>query len=187
MGSYGGDINYGSGLYGGELDIKLLPPSDELAVKTQYASTEDLRLVFSPFFDVSIGAYVVGGVDTITLVVKKPNGTLLTPAPTPVFDADTNFWVVDIPVVSYLQGGWLVKATSDAANTLPQYRAFTWGDYVSDLVTLRKIKTGRWKIDSGSNLLRFYDNDGTSVLYEFDLKDSAGLPAYATIFERVPV
>ena len=188
MGSYGGGIDYGSGLYGADpVSTGLLPLTEELSVKTQYAATEALRLAFFPFFDGSIGTYVVGGVDIITLVVKRPNGTLLTPAPTPVFDADTNFWVVDVPVGDYMQGDWLVKATSDVPNTFPQYRAFTWGDYVSDLVTLRKIKTGRWKIDTGSNVLRFYDDDGTTVLYEFDLKDKAGLPTFSSIFERVPV
>jgi hypothetical protein len=189
MGSYGGGIDYGgSGLYGGEpLSPGLLPPTEEVVVKTQYASTEALRLSFPPFFDVAHGVYVVGGVDTPTVVVKKPNGTLLSPAPTLVYDIDTNFWVVDIDVGDYMQGDWLVKATSDAADTFPQYRALTWGDYVSDLVTLRKVKTGRWKIDTVAKVLRFYDDNGTTVLYEYDLKGKTGLPTTVSIFERDPV
>jgi len=188
MGSYGGGIDYGSGLYGGDsVGGPLLPPTDDAVIKTQYTSTEALRLTFFPFFDAANGVYVVGGVDAPTLVVKKPNGTLLTPAPTLVYDSDTDFWSVDIPVGTYMQGDWLVKATSDAANTFPQYRTLTWGDYVSDLVTLRKIKTGRWKIDTVLNVMRFYDDDGTTVLYEFNLKDGSGLPTSLVIFERDPV
>jgi len=188
MGSYGGGIDYGSGLYGADpVSTGLLPLTEELSVKTQYAATEVLRLAFFPFFDVSTGAYVVGGTDTIALVVKKPDDTLLTPAPVPVFDVDTNFWVVEVPVGDYMQGDWLVRATSDWANTFPQYRALTWGDYVSDLVTLRKIKTGRWKIDTAAKVIRFYDDDGTTVLYEFNLKNAAGTPSTSNIFERDPV
>jgi hypothetical protein len=188
MGSYGGGIVYGSGLYGGDVaGIKMLPPGEEVLVKTQYLSTEALRILFPPFFDTVLGNYVVGGLDTITVVVKKPDGTLLTPAVTPSYDADTDFWVAEVAVGSYQQGDWLIKATSDAANTFPQYRALTWGDYVDTLEILRKIGTGRWKIDTTLKVMRFYDTDGTTVLYEFALKNSIGIPSTANMFERDPV
>jgi len=155
--------------------------------KTQFVSSEPLRLVFFPFFDKVANEYVTAGTDTPTLVVKKPNGTLLTPAPTLVFDSDTNFWVVEVATGSYMEGDWLVKATSDAANTLPQYRIFTWGDYVDELPILKALGTGRWKVNTTTDRLELYAADGITVLYQFDLKDAGGLPNSTTVYERVPV
>jgi len=155
--------------------------------KTQFVSSEPLRLVFFPFFDKVNNEYVVAGTDVATVVVKKPNGTLLTPAPTLVFDTDTNFWVVEIAVGDYMEGDWQVKATSDAADTLPQYRIFTWGDYVDELPILKALGVGRWKVNTATDRLELYAADGLTILYEFDLKDAAGLPNSSVVFERVPV
>ena len=33
----------------------------------------------------------------------------------------------------------------------------------------------------------FYDDNGTTPLYTFDMKDDAGLPTMANIFERIKV
>jgi|SRR4030067_1806668 len=49
-----------------------------------------------------------------------------------------------------------------------------------------KILSGRWKINSSTNVLTFYDTDGTTALKTFDLKDSAGSATSTSIFERVP-
>jgi len=49
------------------------------------------------------------------------------------------------------------------------------------------ILAGRWKIDTAQNKLFFYDLDGTTVLREFNLKDAAGSPTSADIYERTPV
>ena len=53
-----------------------------------------------------------------------------------------------------------------------------------DVGILKKIETGRWKI-TGNQLL-IYDDDASTVLYTFDLKDSAGSPASQNVFERDP-
>lgn len=154
--------------------------------KTQFVSSEPLRLVFFPFFDKANNEYVLGGADTPTLVVKTPGAATPTP-PTLVYDTDTDFWVAEIDVGDYEEGDWLVKATSDAADTLPQYRIFTWGDYVDELPILKALGTGRWKVNTGTDRLELYAEDGVTVLYEFDLKDAAGLPNSTTVYERVPV
>ena len=163
------------------------PPPNEVRVKTQFLATESLRLVFLPFFHEPEGMYVGMVTDVATVVVKKPDGALLLPAPTLVFESDLGFWVGEIPVGDYMQGDWCIKATLNVVGTFPQYRVFTWGDYVDDLSHLRKVGTGRWKIDTGLNRLRFYDENGTTILYEFDLKDAAGLPNSSRVYERVPV
>lgn len=150
--------------------------------KTQFLASEPLRLLFPPFFDTANNVYVTGGVDNATLVVKKPDNSLLTPAPTLVFDTDTDFWVVEVAVGDYMEGDWMVKATSDASDTLPQYRVLTWGDYMDEI---RQAAFGRWKI-IGTQLV-VYADDGTTVVRTFDLKDSDGNPSATRIFERDPI
>ncbi|MBN2256689.1 MAG: hypothetical protein JW704_02545 [Anaerolineaceae bacterium] len=53
-----------------------------------------------------------------------------------------------------------------------------------DLTIVRKVETGRWKIDN--NQMTFYDDDEVTPLLVFDLKDDAGLPSEERVFERVP-
>jgi len=58
----------------------------------------------------------------------------------------------------------------------------------TDITLIKKIETGRWKVDDVTNTMTFYDpvDDVTPILV-FDLKDLAGLPSAVNIFERVPV
>jgi len=56
-----------------------------------------------------------------------------------------------------------------------------------DVELIRKIEKGRWRIDQTTDKMYFYDEDGTTVLLEFDLKDINGLPSHINIFERDPV
>ncbi len=46
-----------------------------------------------------------------------------------------------------------------------------------------KMLTGRWKIVS--NQMIFYDDDGTTPLLTFDLKDLSGVASMTNVFERV--
>lgn len=57
-------------------------------------------------------------------------------------------------------------------------------DFRSDITSIRKIETNRWKISS--NQMTIYDDDGTTPLYVFDLK-KAGSPDGSQPDERVPV
>lgn len=65
------------------------------------------------------------------------------------------------------------------------------GKIVSDMSTnvelIKKVETGRWKIDTTTNTMIFYDENGTDPLLTFDLKDDGGLPSSEDIFERDPV
>lgn len=58
-------------------------------------------------------------------------------------------------------------------------------DWVTDVTTIKNIETGRWKVTG--NQLILYDTDGTTPLYTFDLKDSAGNATESNPFERTPV
>lgn len=46
-----------------------------------------------------------------------------------------------------------------------------------------KIEKGNWEIN-GSQMI-FYDDDGVTELYKFDLKDRRGLPTERDVYKRV--
>lgn len=54
-----------------------------------------------------------------------------------------------------------------------------------DVIALRKVHSNRWRI-LGTQLLEF-DDDGTTVLNTFDLKDTGGNPTSTDVVERDPV
>lgn len=58
---------------------------------------------------------------------------------------------------------------------------------MADVELVRKVETGRWKIDEVLNQMVFYDDDGVTPLLTFDLKNISGLPDHVNIFERDPV
>ncbi|SRR6266404_487744 len=63
-------------------------------------------------------------------------------------------------------------------------------DYFSDYgQDTHKIETNKWQIfTSGPNIntLCLFDDDGTTILYKFDLKDSLGNPTTSLPFSRNP-
>jgi hypothetical protein len=52
---------------------------------------------------------------------------------------------------------------------------------------IHQVETGRWKIDTATKKMIFYDTDGTTPLKEYDLKDENGNPTSSNPYERVPV
>lgn len=151
-----------------------------IGMKAQYIASENLRIVIPPFLDTSSGSYITSG-DVVTLTIKKPDNTLLSPAPTATRDGDTDFWVAEVDVADFQAGEWLIKAESDDANSIPQYRFLLWGDFLDMLF---QAALGRWKIEGTQ--LKLYNDDGVTVMRTFNLKDSTGLPTSIQIFERDP-
>ena len=154
-------------------------------MKNQFQATEALQVRLPPFINRLTGEYVTGGTDTCTLTIKKPGGALVTP--TASWDSDAKLWYYDVSIVDYLPGEWRVYAVSNAADTLPQWRVVTWGDYVEQLASLFKIGTGRWVVNATTNVLTLYDSDDVTPLYAFNLKGSDGLPNPHLVYERTPV
>lgn len=52
--------------------------------------------------------------------------------------------------------------------------------------TLLKYERNRTKIDAVNKQMIIYDDDCTTILHVFDLKDSAGNPSVAEVCERRP-
>jgi hypothetical protein len=88
---------------------------------------------------------------------------------------------------------WKVDFTSTGTNTpilnileIAFHTLIGVWDLANDnLDIIRKIETGRWKIEN--NQMVFYDDDGITPLYTFNLKDLNGNLTMRNIFERVPV
>jgi hypothetical protein len=55
-----------------------------------------------------------------------------------------------------------------------------------DVTNARKIYSNRQLIEISTNTLKIFDDDNTTVIFEYDLKDANGNPTSASIFERVP-
>jgi len=59
------------------------------------------------------------------------------------------------------------------------------GTFGEALANILKVEKGRWKIVN--NQMIIYDEDGTTPLYTFNLKDSDGQPTEENVMERAPV
>ena len=78
--------------------------------------------------------------------------------------------------------GWLQnQAAGDTQQILINVAAAT-----SLINTLLKYDQNRTKIDKDAKTLTIYDNDGTTPLKVFDLKNSFGNPSVTEVCERVP-
>jgi len=197
---FGGGSSAGSLLLAGIL---------ERLMKSQFQSTEKLRVRLPPFLNKIDWSYIMG-TDTCTIKIKCPDGALLTSGsggvPAASYDSDVKMWILDLDVSQYTAhhhastDEWKIYAESNDANMVPQWASHFWGDYVddtSDILTqlsaigsnvtiLKKISTGRWRVTM-SNQFLIYDTDGVTVLYRFDLADIIGLPTRDNIYERTPV
>jgi len=58
-------------------------------------------------------------------------------------------------------------------------------DVQAALEVVRKVETGRWRIHD--NQMLFYDTDGTTILFAYDLFNAMGVPSETEVYERKPV
>lgn len=49
---------------------------------------------------------------------------------------------------------------------------------------LLKVQKNKWKLEN--NQMIIYDDDGTTELYKFDLKNNRGSPSMKDVYERTP-
>lgn len=84
---------------------------------------------------------------------------------------------------------------ADGGSSLSNYDRYVFGtneseydveltDIQSDIVFLKDIEGGRWKIDKTNKKMLFYKIDNTTLVATFNLFDENGNPAFEDIFER---
>lgn len=125
---------------------------------------------------------------------------------TPVFSTykDDTGSNVSQPTISEIGGGaykftpafptgkGLAFVISSGSTALPLYQhGFLRPEdyFVDDIAVLKQIAAGKWQIHTtggDANRLVLYDDDGTTVLYKFDLADDAGDPTTGSVFKRTP-
>lgn len=57
----------------------------------------------------------------------------------------------------------------------------------NDVRKMLQTQAGRWKVDKANNTLTIYDEDDTTPLFQFLLRDDKGEETYTSVFERFPV
>lgn len=83
-------------------------------------------------------------------------------------------------------------STGSLAETVAMIKADTASIMVSEtaivilLDTILKYQRNRTKIDTANAQLVIYDDDGTTPLTTFDLKDFNGMPSVQEVCERIP-
>lgn len=159
----------------------VIPVDPSPTQKSQFVSAEDLDILLSPFM--LADGTVVPGTDTLTIVAKAPDTTIINPTAT--YDVSAGRWVASIPAASFQEGEWLIYATSDAAGTFPQFSSLWWGDYVDDIPETRQAAVGRWRIEGTT--LNLYEEDGVTIFQSYELKDSDGNPSSARIYDKDPI
>lgn len=58
------------------------------------------------------------------------------------------------------------------------------GSVATDVTFIKEIEGGRWKIDTNTKQMIFYDEAGTVEVAKFQLYDGDHTPAYTSVMER---
>jgi len=94
-------------------------------------------------------------------------------------------------------GEWEGIEVPSLVDTIAQVSDAVWDETAGDHVAagtfgamfefLKQIEGGRWKIDTATNIMTFYEDDNTTVVAQFNLLGSDGLPASEDVYERTRV
>ncbi len=75
---------------------------------------------------------------------------------------------------------------ADGGNTLASHERYSYSsNETAGVGKILKIEKGSWKITG--NQMIFYDADGTTALYTFDLKDKSEIATETNVYERQKV
>lgn len=94
-----------------------------------------------------------------------------------------------LATIDFVVDGIRTKTDNLPANTRTELDAIDAAlvTITGDVALVMKIETGRWKIDTSTKQMTFYDTDGVTPLRTYDLKDAVGAASVTEIMERVPV
>ena len=75
---------------------------------------------------------------------------------------------------------------ADGSATLSDEERYQFGINNQNLDTIAKIERNQLFIDTVANTLTIYDDDKTTALKVFDLKDATGTANTTNVFQRIP-
>lgn len=93
--------------------------------------------------------------------------------------SSTGIYGVSVSIDNDFQGSifWDVNGTS----------AYAVEEISSDTRLTRLMTSGRWKIDHNVKQMIFYEENGTTEIMRFDLKDRTGAASFTEVFDRTKV
>lgn len=137
-------------------------------------------------FDASTGAPVTGGAGGFAFTYYRDDTGVAVSQPTiteiggGLYKFTPNFPVSEARGVVYM----LDLGSGNAPRYYWRYmRREGWDE--DKIKTIYQIESGTWKINTSTNKLTFYDADGTTVLFQFDLKDADGNATSENPFQRI--
>ncbi len=147
------------------------------------------RIEVFAIFDSSTGAPATGESPTFT-VYKDDQGTNVSQPTIAEIGSTGLYWFTpNFPASAARSVAYIIDCGSGNS---PRYywKNLRQESYDEDKIkTIFQVNTGRWKIHTSGpyeNQLVIYDADETTILYQFDLKDSSGSPTSTSPFEREP-
>jgi hypothetical protein len=168
------------------IKIWLLDPLDS-TVSTLVVNDDQLDEIAGGFY-----RYDFVGYDPTQNYVMLVDGGALLPvnerysiASNESFNEDIANSVFDEPSLSHVASGsfgLLINQTKADTATI----IINQTTAASLIATLLKYEKNRTKIDKTAKTLTVYDDDGTTPLKVFDLKDSSGTPSIIEVCERAP-
>jgi hypothetical protein len=79
-----------------------------------------------------------------------------------------------------------ISSTSPASDITKREFVLSDSTPQDDILQIRRITEGRWKVNTSTNKLELYGPDGVTKLQQLNLTDRNGSPTSTQIFERVP-
>lgn len=161
-------------------ELNLTDPSINTLIINNGITTEIgqgwYRYDFSSYDPIKSYTYVFDGGNTLTDWERFKAGKQE--------ELPLNIW--DDPSTNHLISGtmgfMLTQVKSDTTSTMISQSSIT-----SLINLLLKYEMNKTKIDPATATLTIYDDDCTTILHQFNLKDSLGNPSISEICERSPV
>jgi len=92
--------------------------------------------------------------------------------------SSTGLYGVELDVATNFSGSIVWSSTSASS-------VFATEEVKTDQKMSRIIHTGRWKVDSTTKQMVFFQEDNTTVIARYDLFDRNGNPSIDEVFDRV--
>lgn len=155
---------------------------------------EDMTEIGDGFYKYNFSTYD----DTKRYVFRADGGVGLANNERYEYAATEELTIADSSVTSIVDGVWDEAAGShllagSTGEMLAHVKADTSSISISNSAltslvnTLLKYERNRTKIDTVNKTLTVYDDDCTTVLHTFSLRDSSGNPSVSEVCDRVPI
>ena len=129
----------------------------------------------------NLGAGMGGRTDVYYTIYNAAGSISAARTKTGVYEigSSTGIYGVSVSIANDFQGSifWDVNGTS----------VYAVEEISADTRLTRLMTSGRWQIDDTTNQMIFYEENGTTEIMRFDLKDRTGAASFTEVFDRTKV